>query len=96
MHVPRPAALAPMALFKCQLFDVMSSVSTLQDDFFYLEFNSLTSATFPLPVGKEFMPPKQFHVSEVSLALNVFCPEAGLSFVLVEGPGECDASLAYT
>ena len=69
MRVTRPATLDPMALFKCQLFDVKSSLSTLQEDFSSVKLNSLTLATFPLLVAKEFMPTKRLHVPEVPFKL---------------------------
>ena len=58
MHVTRPTTLALVALFKCQLFDVKSSLSTLQEDFSSVKLNSLRLATFPFLVAKEFMPTK--------------------------------------
>ena len=69
MHVIIPYMLSPVALIKCQLFDVKSSLSTLQEDFSSVKLNSLTLATFPLLVAKEFMPTKQLHVLEVPFPL---------------------------
>ena len=60
MHVTRPATLAPVALLKCQLFDVKSSLSTLQEDFYSVKLNSLTLGTFPLLVAKESCQPSSY------------------------------------
>lgn len=84
MHVQRLSMLAPMDLFTCQIFYAMSSLPTLQEDLSNVDIKSLTTATFPLLVGKEFIPTKKLHVLAASFALNVFCKENGLLFVLMK------------